>query len=70
MTTDRKIREAIKKRMSEKGITQRELGERLGITQGAVSQIISMERGKVPQSLIDVLEALDLELTVTDKGER
>jgi transcriptional regulator with XRE-family HTH domain len=64
---DRVIREAVKRAMRERGITQVELAKRLGIKQPSVADLISGRRGKQPQSLLDMLDALSLELTVKEK---
>ena len=53
--------------MSEQGLTQQALAERLGIKQPSVAAVISGARGTIPQSLIDVLDALNLELYVREK---
>lgn len=54
--------------MAERDITQQALADTLGIKQPSVAAIVSGDRGKIPQSLIAVLDALGLELTVRSKG--
>lgn len=67
MDTNARIKDAMRQRMAEQGISQGELARRLGIKQPSVAGVLSHGRARVPQSLIDVLEALDLELTVVPK---
>lgn len=66
--TDQTIREAIKTAMGEQKLTQKELADKLGIKQPSVADVIGGRRGRVPQSLIDILEALGLELTARKKS--
>ena len=68
MTNDEKIRLQILGVMAKKGLRQADLARLLGVTPQAVSQIIKGERATLPTSLTAVLEALDVELTVTDKA--
>lgn len=66
--TDQRIRDAIRQALNtEPRITQAALAERLGISQPAVAALINGTRGQVPQSLINMLDALGLELTVQRK---
>ncbi|WP_420597025.1 XRE family transcriptional regulator [Deinococcus sp.] len=67
---DEKIRAAIRAAMAEKQLTQFEVAQRLGVKQPSVAAILSGKRGRVPQSLLDMLTALDLRLTVEAGGER
>ena len=55
--------------MAEQGVTQAELAERLGVKQPSVAQVLSPNAAKIPQSLIDVLNELGLELVVKPKRE-
>ncbi|WP_234009015.1 helix-turn-helix domain-containing protein [Deinococcus sp. NW-56] len=66
---DQRIREAMRLAMEMRSprLTQAVLAERLGISQPAVAALLSGRRGQIPQSLVDLLEALDLELTVQPK---
>jgi transcriptional regulator with XRE-family HTH domain len=63
------IREALRSAVREQGLTHAKLAERLGITQPSVSQLLNGSYGKVPQSLIEVLDVLGLELTVTKASD-
>jgi ribosome-binding protein aMBF1 (putative translation factor) len=62
--TDHQIEVTIRQAMSEQGLTHASLAQRLGIKAPSVTRIITGKTGIIPQSLIDVLEALSLELTV------
>jgi predicted transcriptional regulator len=62
--TDNAIRRAVVEEMARQGITQTALAERMGVTRSHVSQMLSGYRGKVPESLVELLAALGLELTV------
>ncbi len=54
--------------MAKDGVSQLELARRLGITQPAVSELLSQKRGIVPRSLLRALDALNLRLEVVPKG--
>lgn len=53
--------------MAEKNLTQVELAKRLGVKQPSIAAILSGKRGTIPQSLLDLLDALDLELNAQPK---
>jgi transcriptional regulator with XRE-family HTH domain len=63
---NREMREYVRRYMKEKGITQQMLAERLGISQAAVSQVLK-GKSAVPESFINLLTALGLELKVGPK---
>ncbi len=68
MTTDARIREAIRQAMSEQGMTQQAVADRLGVKQPSVGAVVSGRRGAIPQSLLDILDVLSLELYVRPKN--
>lgn len=68
MTTDARIREAIRQAMSEQGVTQQAIANRLGVKQPSVSAVVSGSRGIIPQSLVNILDVLSLELVVRPKN--
>ena len=68
MTTDARIREAIRQAMSEQGMTQQAVADRLGVKQPSVGAVVSGRRGVIPKSLIDILDVLSLELYVRPKN--
>ncbi len=65
---DKTIRDTMKRVMHEEGLTQAALAERLGVKQPSVADILSGRRGRQPESLLNLLDALGLELTVTPKA--
>jgi predicted transcriptional regulator len=70
MTTDERIRLAMREAMNEKGLTQQDLADLLGVKQPSVAQLIAGKYGAIPQSLLNALEVLDLELVVQTKKKR
>lgn len=56
------IRAEIRDAMNRQGITQAALARRLGVKPPSLAQILSGKRGVMPESLMDVLHALDLTL--------
>lgn len=68
--TDQRIRDAVRTVMDgSPKVTQTALAERMGITQPAVAGLVSGRRGLIPQSLINLLDALGLELVVQPKAK-
>jgi len=65
--TESRIEQALREAMKRKGMSSYELARRLDVKQPSVSPIITRKRGKIPQSLIDVLKVLDLELTAVPR---
>ena len=65
---DQRIRDRIRTEMTAQGLTQAELARRLGIRPPSLSQVLSGPRGKVPQSLLDVLDALGLTIQAVASG--
>lgn len=55
--------------MVQQNLTQIELARRLGISPPALSQIMSGRRGTMPESLMNVLEALGLTLEAVPKKD-
>ncbi len=61
------IRQELKKVMKEKGLTQKALADRVGVTQSAVQQILSGYRVR-PAPLFDrILETLGYEMVIKPK---
>ena len=56
--------------MQQKGLTQAELARRLGKAPQSVAPILKGRRGKQPESLLEILDLLDLELEVRPKGAK
>jgi len=61
---DEYIREVIKKQKDKLGATNTDLAKKLNVTPQAVGQLINGDRGKIPLSLINLLDALNLKLVV------
>jgi transcriptional regulator with XRE-family HTH domain len=70
MNTDERIREAITAALKEKGLSQAALARKLNVKPQSISPIVLRQKATIPQSLIEVLDALDLELiAVPKKGQ-
>ena len=54
--------------MEERDMTAADLARKLDVSHQAVSQVLSGERGKMPQSLLNLMEVMGLELVVCEKG--
>ena len=65
---NKQVQEAIRQRMRERGLSQEALGEAVGMSQPNIARILSGRSGKVPQSVQEILEVLDLELVAVPKG--
>ena len=68
--TEERLRVQIEKARTERGLTHAALAEKLGIKPPSVTVVLTRKSGKIPQSLLDVLEALDLELIVRPREEK
>ncbi|WP_345465482.1 helix-turn-helix domain-containing protein [Deinococcus carri] len=68
--TDLRIREAIRAAMEAESprLTQQALADRLSISQPAVAALLAGRRGQIPQSLVDLLDALGLEITLQPRS--
>jgi transcriptional regulator with XRE-family HTH domain len=62
MDVNERIRARIRAEMNRQGMSQAELARQLGIKPPSLSQVLSGKYGHMPQSLMDVLEALGLTL--------
>lgn len=69
MDVNERIRLRVRDEMTRQGITQAELARRLGVKQPSIAQIMSGKRGTIPQSLMDMLEALGLTLEAVALAE-
>jgi transcriptional regulator with XRE-family HTH domain len=67
MIVNEKITGAIRQKMKEKGLTQKELSERVGLSQPNLARLLAGRSPRVPDSLQKVLDHLGLELTAEDK---
>jgi predicted transcriptional regulator len=62
------LREKIRDAMLRKGMKQVDIAHALGIKPSRVSELISGKRGRLPESLLRLLDCLDLELCVKERG--
>lgn len=62
------IGNTVKRRRRAAGLTQKELADRLGLRQATVSSVEAGARGTKLSTLLDILGALDLELTVAPRS--
>ncbi|MPY67819.1 helix-turn-helix transcriptional regulator [Deinococcus sp. SDU3-2] len=65
--TEQRLREQLEKARQQRGLTHAAIAEKLGIRPPSVTVILTRRSGKIPQSLIDVLDALGLELIAQPK---
>lgn len=61
------VRQAVKARMKERGITQVKLAQEVGMEQPNVQRLLAGRVGAVPDSWQKVLDALGLELVAQGK---
>lgn len=64
-----RIRQSIRQEMDRQNVTQAELARKLDVKPPSLSQVLSGKRGLMPESLMDVLDALGLELVAQRKGK-
>jgi transcriptional regulator with XRE-family HTH domain len=69
VNTEERIQEAIRATLKSRGISQAELARKLNIKPQSLSPIVLRQRAMIPDSLIEVLDALDLELYVRPKSK-
>ncbi len=66
--TPRQIGIAIQRERKKRGWTQTQLGERAGLRQETISLIESGHKAARLETILSVLAALDLELTIDARG--
>lgn len=64
---NKEVRQAVKNRIEELGLTQAELARRTDMERSNLHRLLSGKSGQVPDSWQRVLDALGLELTVQSK---
>ena len=62
MQMNEQVRQAVKARMKERGITQVKLAQEVGMEQPNIQRLLAGRVGAVPDSWQKVLDALGLEL--------
>lgn len=65
--TEQRIRQNLEQARAEQGLTHAALAQKLGVKPPSVTAILTRKRALIPQSLIDLLDALDLELVAQPK---
>ena len=70
MDTNQEIRNAIQSALASQNKTSQELAQELGIERTQIDRIESGLEGLVPSLLLDVLDALGLELQVHAKEQK
>lgn len=68
MTMNSRIRDTANRAVEEQKLTQKQLGERAGMSQPAVGRILNGDRKGDPDSWQRILDALGLELVAVPKG--
>jgi len=70
--TDSRIRDGLRQAIERQipRLTQLELANKLGIKQPSVAELLSGKRGRIPQSLIDLADALGLEIVIQPKAKQ
>jgi transcriptional regulator with XRE-family HTH domain len=62
------IRQRVRQRMKEKGLSTYKLADLVETVQPNISRILSGRSGSIPELWVKVFDALGLELTVKEKG--
>lgn len=63
-TTESRLRAQMEQERKRLGLTHAEIAKRLGITPPAVTRVLTRKGAVIPQSLIDVLGVLGLQVTL------
>ena len=64
---DKSIRDGIEEAMRASGKTASDIARELDVSRSHVSQVLVGKRGTIPQSLVDILDNLNLELVAVPK---
>ena len=64
-----KIRKGVKVALAQNGMTQSQLATEVGLTPQYLSQIMTGQRGDVPEAWQKIFDRLGLELVVREKAE-
>lgn len=67
--TAKQLGAIIRRERRKQGITQAQLGERIGLRQATVSKLESGEPATRLSTLLDALAALDLEIAIDERGK-
>lgn len=66
--TEERLRRAMERARKNRGLTHAALAEQLGVKPPSVTVVLTRKSGRIPQSLLDVLDVLGLELTVRERS--
>jgi plasmid maintenance system antidote protein VapI len=64
------LRAAVQEALWSRGITQRDLSRQIGVTEGAVSRLLSGTRGTTFEMIDRLADALSLEVVVRPRSKR
>ena len=70
LTSQEQVVELIRQRRKARGLSQRELASKLGITQARMSEIESGRAGLSVERLIAIVVMLGLELVLRDESDK
>jgi transcriptional regulator with XRE-family HTH domain len=62
-----RLKREIKAALKREGLTYAQIGNEIGLTEGAVRNTLSGERELLTRNALKLLDALNLEATVTDR---
>lgn len=65
--TEARLRAQLEHERKRLGLTHAEIARRLGISPPAVTRVLTRKGAVIPQSLIDVLDVLGLQVTLEPK---
>lgn len=68
--TEARIRQQLEAARTAKGLTHAALAAQLGVNPPNVTAVLTRDRGRIPQSLIDLAEQLDLEVALVPRKRR
>ena len=60
-------RRAVREAMAERNLTHQDVADLLGVSRSRVGHLLSGARGRIPESVTELLDALGLELVVRRK---
>jgi len=66
--TEQRLKQTLDDVRGEQKLTHAALAERLGVKPPAVTALLTRKSGMIPQSLINLLDALDLEVVFQPKA--
>jgi len=67
--TTTQIGAVLRRERRKRGLTQGELGRRIGLRQATISKLEKGEPATQLRTLLDAIRALDLQLTISERGK-